>query len=349
MAIVTQGSQATIKPDIFDVLMGGDMSWDPSATPLFSALRKGPDTPNAALFQFPYDIPDDPSNTGSAEGGRYAQASTTTYGGRALLYGRMHHKKAFFGVGEVAEGNEVYATNGADEFTYQMRRALRQLVKSMEYLTVGVQESQAGNGTTTFVTRGLENWIVATAGIATQTDTATIVPANFRPAAAQIASLTVTSSDYPLVESQVNNVFNSVYDVLKDKIDYDVHCTSRFKSKVSQWGNLQTNLSGSTQVRRFNQSAESMKIIATIEEWIGDAGKARFALHPWLRFDTAAQYAEALGLDYRFVQYRARTAPKARRLPDAGGGPEGVAEFTMGVQCMPKYLSKWVRDTLTLA
>ena len=343
MAIINTSTQATKKPDVFDVLMGGDQSWDPSETPLFSSGRKGPDTPNAALFQFPYDIPDSPINTGAAEGGLYSQAGTTTYGGRDLLYGRMHHLKEFFGVGEVAQGNEVYATNGADEFTYQMRRALRKQIKSMEYITIGVQESQAGNGSTTFTTRGLELSITETASIAAQTDTATVVPANFRPAAAQVATITISGGDYSLTEDQINSVFNSVYNVLKDKIDYEMWCTTAFKSKVSAWGNLQT-VTGSTQVsvRRFNQQLSS--IIATIDMWKGDAGKATFELHPWLRFDTTNQKAEAIGLDKRFWQYRVRKSPSARRLPEQGGGEQGVCETTMGVQCMPKYLAKWKRN-----
>ncbi len=233
MAIVVQNTQLTIKPDVYDVIMGGDNSWDPSETPLFSGLAKGPDTPNAVLFQFPYDIPDQPSITGNAEGGDWTQAATVTYGGRVDLYGRMHHKKNFFGVGEVSEGNRLYSTNGKDEFTYQLRRSLRFLVKSCEEITVSNSESQAGSGTVAFLTRGLGNWIVDTAGIATQTDTATIVPAAFRPAAAQVVTLTVSGGDYPLLESDVNGAFASVYSVLKDKIDYDIHCKVSFKNKVS--------------------------------------------------------------------------------------------------------------------
>ena len=345
MAIISQGTQSTIKPDVFDVLMGGDMSWDPSATPLFSTLRKGPDSENAVLFQFPYDLPDSPVATGSAEGGRYAANGTTTYGARALLYGRMHHRKEFFGVGEVAQGNETYATNGADEFTYQMRRALRKLVKSIEYITVGSQESQAGDGSTTFVTRGLGNWIVDTTGIASQTDTATAVSASYRPSNSAVLIQTVTSNDYPLTEATVNGVFNVQYGVLKDKLDYDVHCSATFKTKVSAWGQTTTLTASTTQaIRQFNQDASSKTIIATVDEWIGDAGKARFHLHPWV--GASGDLVEAEFLDYRFCQYRVRKQPAARRLPDSGGGPEGVAEFTLGVQCMPKYLAKISVDTL---
>lgn len=340
MAIINTSTQAIKKPDVFDVLMGGDQSWDPSATPLFSQGRKGPDTPDATLFQFPYDLPDDPTNTGAAEGGRYSQAGTTSYGYRALLYGRMHHLKNYFGVGEVAQGNVTYGTNGADEFTYQMRRALRQQVKSMEYIGIGIQESQAGNGSTTFTTRGLELWITETASISAQTDSQTQVPANFRPASGQVATISISGGDYTLVESDVNNVFNTVYGVLKDKIDYQMWCTTAFKTKVSQWGNLVT-VSGQAAQRRFDQSLTA--ITATIDTYTGDAGKAEFELHPWLRF-TTTQKAEAIGLDKRFWEWRVRQQPKARRLPDQGGGAEGVCETTMGIQCMPKYHAKWKRN-----
>lgn len=345
MSIVLSNTQRTKKPDVFDVLMGGDMSWDPSKTPLFSGLRKGPDTPDAVLFQFPYDIPDAPTNLGSAEGGGFSQAAATTYGGRALLYGRMHHLKQYFGVGEVSQGNQVYATNGADEFTYQMKRALRLLLKSLEYIAIGVQESQAGDGTTTFTTRGLELWITETASIAAQTDSATVVPANFRPASAQIPTVTISGGDYTLDEqTYFADVFNSVYNVLKDKIDYTIYCTTAFKSKVSKLANFVVNsTSGYQQVRKFNQEMGSGTILATIEEWVGDSGRAKFELHPWLR-TTTDQKAEAIGLDDRFAQWRVRQQPKAEKLPKDGSGERGMALTTMGMQCMPKYLAKWKRN-----
>lgn len=341
MAIVVQNTQLTIKPDVYDVIMAGDNSWDPSTTPLFSGLAKGPDTPNAVLFQFPYDIPDTPTSTGNAEGGDWTQAATVVFGGRVDLYGRQHHKKTYFGVGEVSEGNKLYSTNGKDEFTYQLRRALRFLVKSMELITVSNTESQAGDGTMTFTTRGLGNWIVDTAGIATQTDTATIVPANFRPAAAQVVTMTAVGGDYPLLESDVNGALASVYDVLKDKIDYDIHCTVQYKNKVSAWGNLIATVANTTYLRRFNQDSADKSIVATIDTWTGDSGVARFMLHPWVG---TADLIEAIGIDKRFAQYRVRQQPMAQRLDPQGGGERGMAQFTMGIQCMPKYLSKWSRS-----
>lgn len=425
MAIITEANQATIKPDLFDVLMGGDESWDPSETPLFTRGRKGTDSPDAALFRFPYDIPDNPRNTGDVEGRRYAQGSTKTYGGRAALYGRMHHFNETFGVGEVAQGNQVLSTNGEDEFLYQMRRSLREQIKSLEYVAVSNQESQAGNGSTTFVTRGLELWVTPTSLIAAQTDTQTIVPANFRPAEGQVQKLTIlgwtttittlTSTSvnfvvastaamtvgdyvsgtgiaantqiatitsatagtltiaasgtessgtmtgiygpnatnptpnggttYSLNESQLNAVFNSVWNVLKAKMKYRLWCTTALKNQVSSWGNLVTVPSGQYSLRRFDQ--ETTEIEASIDKWSGDAGQAEFELHPWLRNlsdNTSTQVAEAIGVDDRFWEWRVRKQPSSKRLPDQAGGMEGYTESTMGVQCVPKYMCKFYRS-----
>lgn len=342
---VTGSNQLIRKPDVFDVIMGGNQAWDPSETPLLSGGRKGPDSPVASLFQFPYRLPTSPRNTGSAEGGAFSQAAARDYANRALLYGRMHHLKDYFGVGEVAEGDRVYGTNGASEFVDQMREAARTAMKDLEYIAIGIQESQAGNGTDTFTTRGLELWITETASIAGQTDTATVVPADYRPAAAQIVTVTISGSDYTLDETTYfNDVFNSVWANLKGKIQYTIYCTPTFKGKVSKLTNFVVNTtSGYQQVRKFDQSMDSGKILATIEEWVGDAGRAKFELHPWMR-NTTTQKCEAIGLDDRYWEWRVRQQPKATKLPPDGSGERGQIVGTMGIQCMPKFLAKWKRN-----
>jgi hypothetical protein len=338
MAIITEANQRIIKPDVYDVLAG---EYDLSSEPVYNRLRKGPDVPDAKLFQWPFDVPDNPSNSGSPEGVEYTQAGTTQYGGRDLLLGRCHHQKEFFGVGEVAQGNQVYGTGGVDEFAYQLKRALKKLLKSSEYTVVGPQEADVGNGTDSFITRGLELWI--NFDVTGQTDTATACPAAFRTPTAQVVTMTVNAGDYPLIESNISTVFNSLFDTMKGKMDLDVFCTTTFKGKVSAFGNLQA-ISSQAALRRFNMDAEEKKIVAVIDTWVGDAGTARFELHPWLRFNTETQFAEALGLDFRYIQLRMRQAPKAMKLPPAGGGERGVASQTFGLQCTPKFLAKWKRS-----
>jgi hypothetical protein len=333
------------KPDVYDVLMGGKSGFDRTETPLMNRLEKGPDSPNAALFQYPFDVSDEPSNDGSAQAGRYTQAAADTLGSPDMLYGRMQYEKQFFGVGEVTQEDEGYAVANEDPFLRQMRLALRKLMKSGELIIVGNQEAQAGSNAAAYKTRGLERIIWNTANIANQTDTATVIPAAFRPAAAQVDEVAVTGDDYAFEESDLVAIANALYSAADASVDMMVACTIKFKGKVSSWGNLQKDVSNYTQVRRFNHSAADMKITATIDTWSGDAGNFRFFLNPLLRRNTTNQKAEALFLDEKYVKLRVRHQPKAMRLPEAGAGHEGVASMMFGVQALPKYLAKVYRDS----
>lgn len=339
MPIVLENTQRTQKPDVYDVLVG---EYDAAKEPVFNRLIKGPDVPDAKLFQFPFDVPDDPTNEGAPEGVDFSQSDAEILGGRDLLYGRCHHDNQFFGVGEISQGNQVYATNGEDEFTYQMKRALRRMMKNAELTVIGNQEAQAGNGSSDFRTRGAELWI--NFNVTGQTDTQTVCPAAFRTPTAQVVNLAVTGDDYPLAEDDISVVFESLFNTLKGNMDLDVFCTTKFKKKVSGWGNLVDVDTDQVSVRRFNIDADEHKIVAKIDTWQGDAGTARFQLHPWLRFNTTNQKAEALGLDFKYLSLRVRQAPKAVELPKAGGGRRGQASQTYGLRCVPKFLAKWKRS-----
>jgi|GEM_PF-4807039 hypothetical protein len=339
--IIHRGNQLTVKPDVYDVLLG---EFDAAEAPLYNRFKKLGDSPDAALFNWPFDVADNPSNAGAPEGRRYDQGNTTTKGARADMYGRMHYHKEEFGVGEVSEGNQVRGTNGLAEYAYQTKGALRSTIKSAEYTLVGGQESQAGSKTVNYVTRGLERLIVDTAGIAVQTDTPTVIPAAFRPAAAQVKTLTVTSGDYPLTEANITDPFESIYNVLKSKINLDVFCTTKFKGKVSGFGKLTPTVTDMTVVSRFNNNAADMKVVAVIETYVGDCGIARFDLHPWLRHDTGTQLSEAIGLDMRYGGLRMRTPPSVKQLPDQAAGKEGYTQHMFGLQMTPKFQARWKRS-----
>lgn len=333
-------NQTPLKPDVYDVLLG---EFDAAETPLFNRLKRGPDSPNAQLFDWPFDKPDTPVTTGAVEGTRYAQSDAQSHGGRALMYGRMHHFKEVFGVGEVAEGNKVFGTDQDSQFAYELRRSLRLSITSGEAVIVGTQENQAGNKTTEFITRGFQTYIKDTANIAAQSDSATVIPADFRPAAAQHVSLTVSGSDYTLTESNITDVFDAIYSALKSKMDLDLFCTAKFMQKVATFGKFIPVDSGYVGVRRFNTEAKDMMVTAVIDTYKGPTGTARMELHPYLS-GVGSATAEALGLNLKYCQLRVRKAPAARELPDQSGGREGVSEWTMGLQCTPKYQAQWKAD-----
>jgi hypothetical protein len=340
MAIVTQATQRTIHPDVYDVL-GPD--YNHTTAPIYNRLKKGPDVPDAKLFQYPFRLPVAPSASGSPEGVAYAAANTTTKTNRDLLYGRCHHKTTFFGVGEVAEGNTVFGTGGMSEFDSEMDLHLEFQINSAERIIIGEQESGIGNGSDSFTTRGLELSILDTARIALQTDTPTVVPAAFRPTAAQVPTLTITSNDYTLTEDQLMDPFEAIYNALKQDLDLDIYCTTRYKKKVSKFGSFVATPTETTVIRRFNNNSADKKIVNVVDTFTGDCGTARLQKHPYLRQDTS-QKAEAIGVDFRFMSLRVRQAPTAMELKPEGSGRRGTTKQTFGLQAIPTYFAQWRRD-----
>ena len=338
-------SHAEQKLDVYDVLMGGKNSWDPAETPFFNRLRKGPDTPNAALCQYPFDAADAPATTGRAQGGEWTQAVTTNRGNEDMLYCRMHYLKEPWGVGEVTQADQGYGTSDEDPAMRQMRLALRAIIKGLDLVAIGNGESQAGSNSAAYQTRGMERILWDTANIANQTDTATIIPAAFRPAAAQVKQVTVSGGDYAFAESDLKAISEAQYTALKAKVKQDVYCTPKFKGKVGDWGNLNPTVTDYTNVRRFNHAAADKTIIATIDTWQGDCAEYRLMLEPFLRYSTSDQKMEAFSVEDRWVTWRTRWAPKAEQVDTRGSGEGGIAYAMMALQVIPQYLFKVYRDS----
>ncbi len=341
MPIVHSGSQATIKPDVYDVLRG---KIDLSETPIYNRMPKGPDSPDATLFHYGFDAVDSPTNAGAADVTEYAAADAVTYGSRANMYGRMHHYNEKFGVGEVAQGNQVFNTGGRNEYQYQMEQGLMKAMRSAEYTIVGGQEAQAGSNSAAHRTRGLERQLVDTAGIAVQTDTATVVPAAFRMVSGALKTLTVTSGDYPLTEEDINDPFTAIWGAMKGHINLDVFTTPVFQRKVSRMSMLVPTVADMTVVRRYDNLASDQKISTIVKTYEGDCGIARFHLHPWLRHDTGTQLSEAIGLDFRYGCLRMRQAPKVQKLDKTSAAEKGMIIHTFGLQYVPKVSARWRRS-----
>lgn len=341
MPIVHPGNQATIKPDVYDVLRG---DLDLSETPIYNRLPKGPDSPDANLFHYGFDAVDSPSNAGAEDGTEYSAATAVTYGARANMYGRMHHYNEKYGVGEVAQGNQTMNTQGMNEEQYQMKMGLIKAMRSAEYTLVGGQESQAGSDSVKHRTRGFERHLVDTAGIAVQTDTATVVPAAFRMVSGALKTLTITGGDYPLVEDDVNDPFTAIWGAMKGRINLDVFGTPVYQRKVSKMSLLVPTVDDMTVVRRYNNAAADQKISTIVKTYEGDCGTARFHLHPWLRHDTGTQLSEAIGLDFRYGCLRMRQAPKAEKLDKTSAAKKGMIIHTFGLQYVPKVSARWKRS-----
>lgn len=325
------------KLDVYDIITGGDDAFDPRTTPIFNTLPNGPDSPQAAKFQFVFDAPDTPSATGSAEGGEWSAANVTQFGDPSRLYGRMHHQKYLVGAGEVTEGDQGYAMQGLSRFQYDVKRAMRKLVVDAELVCVGAQENQAGNTSDAYNSRGLELYILNTALIGLQTDTDTVIDAAFRPTAGQVKEVTTGTGDFDFAESDLIAMMNAAYDARKAKLMWKGWVTTRLKSKITAWGNLQPTVNGYADIRRFAQNADSKKMVTTFQKWCGDAGDVDVDLHSFLRLDTGTQKAEGLFLEDKYQIKRVRRKPMVDKMPDDAGVKRAFGMMTWGVQCIPIY------------
>ncbi len=334
MALPTISEQ---KLDAYDVIVGGDKAYDPAMTPIFNSLDNGPDSPQWAKQQFVFDAPTTPNNAGSAEGGQWSQGALTNFGDPSRLYLRGHHQKYLVGAGEVTNGDEGYAMQGLTQEQYQIKRCMRQLILDGELICVGAQENQAGSASQAYVTRGLELYILPTSLIALQTDTDTVIPAAFRPAAAQVVEVTTGTGDFTFEESNLIAMVNGAYDARKATVKWKGWVTTRLKSKISSWGNLAPTVSNTTNVRRFNIDATEMKMINSIQKWVGDSGEVDLALHGYLRLNTTNQKAEGLFLEDGYQMKRLRMKPKLTKMEEDAGVKRSYGMMQFGVQCIPIF------------
>jgi hypothetical protein len=334
MALPTISEQ---RLDVYDIITGGDDAYDPAETPVFNMLPNGPDSPQAAKFQFVFDVPDAPSAAGSAEGGQWSQAALTNFGDPSRLYGRMHHQKYLVGAGEVTDGDQGYGMQGLSTFQYQVKKCLRRLIKDAELVCIGSQENQAGSTSTAFKTRGLELYILDTTLIALQTDTDTVIESDFRPVTAQVLEVTTGAGAFAFDEAHLQAMTNAAYSNRQAKIAWEGWVTPRLKTLISNWGNLAPTVGSYTNIRRFNSSADSMTMKTTFQKWIGDAGEVEVDLHPFLRLNTSTQAAEGLFLHKGYQQKRVRKAPSIVKMADDAGVKRAYGMSTFGLQCIPKF------------
>jgi hypothetical protein len=331
MAIVTANpNQATKKPDIFDVVEDPDLA----ETPIYNMIEKA-SPPENDEFQWPADVPDAPVATGTADGLAWTDQPATNFGGRGWIKGRIHHKETNYGVGIVAQGNEVAGTNGQKEFAYQGKRAARRHVKDWELILVGNQDGKVGDNAIAFETRGLELWISADGAGQVVPDQ---VNAAFRTEALAVKSLASVSA---MVEEDINDVMAAITNYLKRRGKWFAPCTLAFKRKVSSWGNLQPVPASTVSVRRFNRDADEKRLGQIIDIYFGDAGEVTFQTHFFLRTGTAKM--ECAMLDMSTIRLRMRHNPQAKQLPADGTRLRGQIFSTGGLQVgNPKFLGKFV-------
>jgi hypothetical protein len=182
---------------------------------------------------------------------------------------------------------------------------------------------------------------------ASQTDLP--VAAAFRTPAASI-NATATGS---LTETEVQAVLQSMYQVTGTMNSMMLVCGPELKRAFTGF----TRFAGGTDnkaglsVRTFTQSAESKKIVASIDSFHGDFGVLDIVPSLFLAKDQveASQLRRGYVLSSEMLELRYGRRPRFQELEDAGGGKRALVDAIAALVCHePQRIGQVRRDLLVV-
>ena len=308
---------------------------DNKNTPVTSTARKGADITNPGVFSWQADEYKDPSFDGvltNADVSTFDDASSS----RALLSGRAQKFRRSVKVDDFTQISDIAGIGKNKAFAHSVSKSLVELKRDIESAVCSDRDSQEQASTNPYRTRGLGSWINASA----QTDLP--VPAAFRTPSGSI-NTTATAS---LTESEVQAVLQSMYQVTGTMNSMMLVCGPELKRAFTNF----TRFAGGTDdkaglsIRTFTQSAESKKIVASIDSFHGDFGVLDIVPSLFLAKDqaSAVQLARGYVMSSDMIELRYGRRPRFQELEDMGGGKRALVDAIAALVCMnPKGLAKF--------
>ena len=308
---------------------------DNKNTPVTSTARKGADITNPGVFSWQADEYKDPSFDGvltNADVSTFDDASSS----RALLSGRAMKFRRSIKVDDYTQISDIAGIGKNKAFAHSVSKSLVELKRDIESAVCSDRDSQEQASTNPYRTRGLGSWINASA----QTDLP--VAAAFRTPSGSI-NTTATAS---LTESEVQAVLQSMYTVTGTMSSMMLVCGPELKRAFTNF----TRFAGGTDdkaglsIRTFTQSAESKKIVASIESFHGDFGVLDIVPSLFLAKDqaSAVQLARGYVMSSDMIELRYGRRPRFQELEDMGGGKRALVDAIAALVCMnPKGLAKF--------
>jgi hypothetical protein len=308
---------------------------DNKNTPVTSTARKGADITNPGIFSWQASEYNEPSFDGvltNADVSTFDDANAS----RALLSGRAMKVRRSVKVDDFTQISDIAGIGKNKAFAHSVSKSLVELKRDIEAAVCSDRDSQEQASTNPYRTRGLGSWINASA----QTDLP--VPAAFRTPSGSI-NTTATAS---LTESEVQAVLQSMYQVTGTMNSMMLVCGPELKRAFTNF----TRFAGGTDnkaglsVRTFSQSAESKKIVASIDSFHGDFGVLDIVPSLFLAKDQAeaSQLRRGYVLSSDMLELRYGRRPRFQELEDMGGGKRALVDAIAALVCMnPKGLAKF--------
>lgn len=308
---------------------------DNKNTPVTSTARKGADISNPGVFSWQADEYKEPSFDGvltNADVATFDDASST----RALLSGRAQKFRRSIKVDDFTQISDIAGIGKNKSFAHAVSKSLVELKRDIESAVCSDRDSQEQASTNPYRTRGLGSWIKSSA----QTDLP--VPAAFRTPSGSI-NTTATGS---LTETEVQSVLQSMYTVTGTMNNMMLVCGPELKRAISNF----TRFAGGTDnkaglsIRTFTQSAESKKLVASIDSFHGDFGVLDIVPSLFNAKDQAeaSQLRRGYVLSPDQIEIRFGRRPRFQELEDMGGGKRALVDAIAALVCMnPKGLAKF--------
>lgn len=300
---------------------------EPEDTPFTSSVKKGP-SPKATFVEVLADTLRTPRKSGTKEG-----ADASKGGNKALKRARfgtyVHRVFDTFGVTDV---QQIVSQRGGtaavdDEYGSAKAKCVREVKRDIEAICLGDQEHQGGSDTD-MKTRGFFNWVKATA------QTSNPVPADFRPAAAQVK--TGVGTTVPLfTEDALNAVCKALKKVYGGKRTFQMIAGDDVVETVDKF----TRVNENTTNTRYRVTEMSTNHEITLMVQVFESSFARLEIIPGdfiklvdstgLGDPTAAAIVNQALWELQFLD-----ALHSADLDDEGGGPSGYVKAMMALTCL---------------
>lgn len=218
-------------------------------------------------------------------------------------------------------------------------KGLVELKRGMEAAFLSSQDGQVDDGAVPYLSCGL-GLFISVAG-----PTVAIVPANQRPASAQVITTATASLDE---DTDLQGILKAIFDAVGMVTDnYMLLCGSTLRRRVTSMTRI-SSTTGSTntanRVRTFSQPSTQSTVTNTTTMFDGDFGSFSVTPSNWIGMTSGSATVSATRgylLDMSKISLRYNQRPTARPLPDLGGGPRNLIEAIAGLECVPKGMGKF--------
>jgi hypothetical protein len=214
-----------------------------------------------------------------------------------------------------------------DELANNISKGMTMLKRDMEKTFGSYNLPKADNGTTGYVSRGLDSWVrsVKTTGGTVGNDNYLDVPTAFLTPTTSVAgnataTVESTTASSTLTETTVQDILTSIYQQTGQFRSYDAIVGPQLKRQFTNL--LYTNRStggaeSQAQIRTINRDASDASYISSVDIFEGDFGQIR--LHPSL-FLKNNFCGYVIPMDLIEIRYGGSVAG-IKELTDNGGGP----------------------------